>query len=175
MELQWHRSALYNRIWYSLTWRSWEALGRPSTNLPIYSSLRPALRIYFTHNLSDHVVPSKGNLYSSYEYSTLLAFNFCYVFSSEKCGLGSQLVSGDKCQPCPLGTYKASVNESFCSSCLIVNGMQTTTYSAGATSARECKGIVFIFTDSFYCLERMLNRSLLKTSHLKVFISCLGF
>jgi len=59
----------------------------------------------------------------------------------EKCGLGSQLVVGDKCEPCPRGTYRELMNESSCVICPIVNGSRSTTYISGARSSKDCKTI----------------------------------
>ena len=68
-----------------------------------------------------------------------------YYLFSEKCGLGSQLIAGDLCQPCPRGSYKAALNESFCVSCPVLNGIPTTTYFEGSRSSTDCKSMSIVF------------------------------
>eukprot|EP00795_Rhopilema_esculentum_P001778 gene1778-16265_t len=58
-----------------------------------------------------------------------------------KCGLGSQLATGDACQLCPRGSYRDAANQTSCVSCPVTGGVTTTTYILGAKSSSSCKAV----------------------------------
>ncbi|XP_065064753.1 sushi, von Willebrand factor type A, EGF and pentraxin domain-containing protein 1-like isoform X1 [Rhopilema esculentum] len=58
-----------------------------------------------------------------------------------KCGLGSELITGDACQLCPRGSYRDAANQTSCVPCLVTGGVTTTTYILGAKSSSSCKAV----------------------------------
>ncbi|XP_065067500.1 sushi, von Willebrand factor type A, EGF and pentraxin domain-containing protein 1-like, partial [Rhopilema esculentum] len=58
-----------------------------------------------------------------------------------KCGLGSELITGDACQLCPRGSYRDAANQTSCVPCLVTGEVAKTTYILGAKSSSSCKAV----------------------------------
>ena len=74
-----------------------------------------------------------------------------------KCGLGSELITGDACKLCPRGSYRDAANQTNCVSCPVTGGVTTTTYILGAKSSSSCKGIdvVYFHLHNYYDIKRI--------------------